>query len=309
MVKASANEPAVHRSAALAGDSTLTFSASAIVGDAIQALEPDGFQVGTANTVNGVRTTYYWMAFRTASSAGPPTALAIAAVNAGSHPSAGAGFPVLVQARDAAGIGRSVTSATAVSVSLKTGSGLLRGTLTGTIPAGASQVAIGGATYTKAESGVVLTASRTGGDALAPGDSAPFTVDPGAIARYAVALASPQTAGTAFAVSATAEDQFANPVTTDSSTRVTFGSASGRVLFDGNADGTYGDATRALRAGIASVNARSTNAETTAVIATDGGGKTGSAPLTVTSGAAAMLAFTIQPAGAPVGTPLPAPPT
>jgi hypothetical protein len=55
----------------------------------------------------------------------------------------------------------------------------LGGTLTGTISAGTSQVTISGATYTKAESGIIITATRSSGDVLAPGDSAGFTVNPG----------------------------------------------------------------------------------------------------------------------------------
>ena len=70
-------------------------------------------------------------------------------------------------------------------MSVKTGTGTLGGTLNGTILAGTSQVTIGLATYTKAESGVVLTAARTSGDTLIAGDTAPFTVSPGAAARLA----------------------------------------------------------------------------------------------------------------------------
>ncbi|HXL20377.1 MAG TPA: hypothetical protein VN961_22895, partial [Streptosporangiaceae bacterium] len=203
IVKAGVNSIGVHRSAALAGDSTLTFSAAVNPSNAIQALEADGFQVGTASTINGVGATYFWMAFGATSSGGPPTALAITSVNGGTHPTTGAVFSVVVQARDASGIRGTVTAATDVSLSLNTGSGHLGGTLTGTIPAGASQVTLNGATYTKAESGVVLTAIRTSGDALAPGDSAPFTVDPGPIAGYTVSLASPEPAGTPFGVTVT----------------------------------------------------------------------------------------------------------
>src|SRR5439155_10784681 len=51
------------------------------------------------------------------------------------------------------------------------------GTLTGTINAGSSSVTISGVIYDKAESGVVLTATRASGDSLTAGDSAPFTVN------------------------------------------------------------------------------------------------------------------------------------
>ena len=65
IIKAEANIEAVHHPDALgsATDSTLSFMAQANFNNGIQALESDGFQVGTNTTVNGNGTTYYWMAF------------------------------------------------------------------------------------------------------------------------------------------------------------------------------------------------------------------------------------------------------
>ena len=116
-----------------------------------------------------------------------------------------------------------------MALTLRSGTGTLGGTLTGTIPAGQSQVTISGVTYSKAESGVVLTASRTSGDEFVPGDSAPFTVNPGAIYSYTLTLSSPQAAGTSFGVTVTAKDQFANTVTTDNTTVVTLSSSTSHV--------------------------------------------------------------------------------
>jgi len=116
-------------------------------------------------------------------------ALAIASVNGGVHPIAGIGFVVVVEARAADGTPRNVAATTHVRLCLKTGIGSLGGTLTGTIPAGASQVVISGVTYTTAERGVVVTAVGTSGDELTPGDSPAFTTEPGAIASYTVKLA------------------------------------------------------------------------------------------------------------------------
>jgi YD repeat-containing protein len=116
----------------------------------------------------------------TLATAPAPTTLTIIDVNGGSSPSAGTGFAVVVRAQDAGGQPANVTAATGVSLSLKTGTGTLGGALTGTIPAGASQTTIAGVTYAKAESGVVLTATRSSGDALTGGDSAAFSVNPGA---------------------------------------------------------------------------------------------------------------------------------
>ncbi|MCX6879141.1 MAG: Ig-like domain-containing protein, partial [Verrucomicrobia bacterium] len=105
------------------------------------------------------------------------TKLAITSVNGGVSPIAGTAFSVVVQGQDAGGTPGGVTAATAVSLSLKTGTGTLGGMLSGTIAAGASVVTISGATYSKAESGVVLTATRTSGDNLTAGDSGAFAVN------------------------------------------------------------------------------------------------------------------------------------
>ncbi|HEU4341099.1 MAG TPA: hypothetical protein VFU31_05965, partial [Candidatus Binatia bacterium] len=114
-----------------------------------------------------------------------PTKLAITTVNGGNNPSAGIGFAAVVQAQDASGTPRNVATATGVSLSLKTGTGTLGGNLTGTVAAGTSQVTISGVSYTKAESGVVITATQTSGDVLTAGDSTPFAVDPGAASTLA----------------------------------------------------------------------------------------------------------------------------
>src|SRR5439155_1087833 len=133
------NERAVQRSSAMVGDYSLMFDNTGPKPNYVQALQADGFQVGTASTINGAGATYFWMAFGAPGLGGPPTALAITSVNGGSHPSAGTAFSVVVQARDASGMRRNVTAATGLSLNLKTGNGPLGGTLTGIIPAGANQ--------------------------------------------------------------------------------------------------------------------------------------------------------------------------
>jgi hypothetical protein len=108
-----------------------------------------------------------------------PTKLAVASVNGGSSPAVGTAFNVVVQAQDDGGTPQNVRSNTAISLSLNTGTGTLGGTLTGTIPAGTNSVTISGVTYTKAESGVSLTATQTSGDNLTAANSSSFTVNPG----------------------------------------------------------------------------------------------------------------------------------
>jgi hypothetical protein len=108
-----------------------------------------------------------------------PTKLAVTSVNGGSSPAVGTAFNVVVQAQDNGGTPQNVRSNTAISLSLNTGTGTLGGTLTGTIPAGTISVTISGVTYTKAESGVSLTATQTSGDNLTAANSSSFTVNPG----------------------------------------------------------------------------------------------------------------------------------
>jgi hypothetical protein len=56
--------PAVARPSSLAGDNTLTFAATAMGNNRIQALEPNGFQLGTSTDVNANLITYYYLAVR-----------------------------------------------------------------------------------------------------------------------------------------------------------------------------------------------------------------------------------------------------
>lgn len=63
VVKSGASGAPVHRPASLSGDSTLLYG-SANAANLIQALEVDGFQVGTDGQVNTNGTTYYYVAFR-----------------------------------------------------------------------------------------------------------------------------------------------------------------------------------------------------------------------------------------------------
>ena len=112
-------------------------------------------------------------------SAAPPssaTKLAVVSISPAS-PVAGQPFSVTVQAQDAANQPANVSTATGISLSA-TGS-TIGGTTTGTIPAGQNRVTISGVTLSPAATGVTITATRTSGDNLSPGTSAPFTVQAG----------------------------------------------------------------------------------------------------------------------------------
>ncbi len=116
-----------------------------------------------------------------------PAKLVVTTVNGGVNPRAGVGFSLVVQAQTASGVAANVTGSTGVSLSLKSGVGTLGGTLSGTIAASTNQVTIMEISYTKAESGVIITATPSGGDTLSGGDSAPFTVEPGEASALAFA--------------------------------------------------------------------------------------------------------------------------
>jgi len=180
--------------------------------------------------------------------------LAVTSVNGGINPTAGAGFSVMVKVQGAGGGVVNTLTDTTVTLTRASGTGTLGGTLTGTILAGTSSVTISNVTYTKAESGVALTASPTGGDAVASGNSAVFTVVAGAAATLTLTSGNNQSAlglatlANPFVVTVT--DANSNVV---SGTGVTFaiatvpGNATGQSLSLTNAvTGTNGQASSTL---------------------------------------------------------------
>ena len=105
-----------------------------------------------------------------------PTQLAITSVNGGSNPVVGTAFNVVVAAQAADSSSQNVATATTVQLSVNTGVGALGGTTTCVIPTSSSGCTVTGVTYSQVDTGVVLTAMRTAGDSLTPGNSAPFNV-------------------------------------------------------------------------------------------------------------------------------------
>jgi hypothetical protein len=172
------------------------------------------------------------------------TKLAITSISPTS-PTAGTGFSVTVESQDASSGTANVTSDTGLTLSLHTGTGTLGGTVTGTILNGAHSVTISGVTYTKAEAGVILTATRTSGNTLTAGDSAAFTVVAGAFTKLQLLVPgetaapgtttgktgtpSPQTAGSALTVTVNAVDANWNLVSSTDTVRIT-SSDSGATL-------------------------------------------------------------------------------
>ncbi|HEY7824597.1 MAG TPA: hypothetical protein VIG24_17275, partial [Acidimicrobiia bacterium] len=105
-----------------------------------------------------------------------------------------------------------------VTLARGSGTGTLGGTTSGTIAVGASAVTISGVTYSKAESGVTVTATGEGASSLVDGKtgtSASFAVTAGAATQYGVTLSSSTpTAGGNVTVTAQLQDANGNAVAT-----------------------------------------------------------------------------------------------
>ena len=105
-----------------------------------------------------------------------PTKLAITSVNGGTNPTYGDTFSVVVQSQNASSVATNVTANTNFTLSVATGTGTIGGTVTGTILSGQNTATVTGVTYSKAENGVSLIATRTSGNTLTAGTSASFNV-------------------------------------------------------------------------------------------------------------------------------------
>ena len=90
----------------------------------------------------------------------------------------GAPFSITVSSLDLGNNPQVVTGDNLITLTLATGTGTLGGTLTGTLLNGTSSVTFTGITYSKAESGVSVTATQTGTPTLTAATSATFTVSP-----------------------------------------------------------------------------------------------------------------------------------
>jgi hypothetical protein len=108
-----------------------------------------------------------------------PERLAISSILPASPSSTGT-FNVTVQSQNNAGLSGNVNQNTNVTLSVHTGTGLLTGTISGTILSGQSSVTITGVRYGTAENGVRLKATVTSGMSLTEGIGNPFNVLQGA---------------------------------------------------------------------------------------------------------------------------------
>lgn len=207
---------------------------------------------------------------------GTPTKLVITQVNSGASPQAGTAFSVVVQSQDVGSAAANVTTNTNVTLSLNSGTGTLGGTLTGTITAGSSSVTINGVTYTKAESGVKITATRTSGDPLTAGTSAAFTVTAGAVTQYLLTPATTRViVDVADRITITPADANGNATTGSASVTIIGRNAADtadnpNVQVDADKNGTFGDAVVNTSAGAATFDIKNAVVESFKVKASDG---------------------------------------
>ena len=174
-----------------------------------------------------------------------PTALGFTAtsINGGTSPTAGLPFSVVVKAVDANGLPRNVTTQTSVTLTQTAGTPFsLEGNPVGYILAGTNSVTITGVVYDTAESGVVLTATASGGDSLTPVDSSPFTVIPDTTPTSLTVTGFPssQTAGVAGDVTVTAKTPGGATATSYVGT-VHFSSTDGQAVVPANYTFVPGD--------------------------------------------------------------------
>jgi len=182
---------------------------------------------------------------------------------------AGTPFAIIVTATtDGTTIDTGYSGTKSIVFSGPTGSPTYPATVNFTSGAGTASI-----TLTKAEA-IAITA--TDGTIMGIASSS-LTVNPGAIASYAVTASPSQTVGVAFNITVTAVDIFNNTVTADSSTSVTMSSGSGNMLFDTNP--------KTLASGVFTVSATDNSIETTTITATDANSKTGTLPNVVVGAA------------------------
>jgi serine protease inhibitor ecotin len=230
--------------------------------------------------------------------AAAPTQLAIISVNGGTNPVAGVAFDIVVEAQDGTNAAAPVVANTTFSLSLASGTGPLLGTASGQINATFSQVTVTGITYNKAESGVSVVATNTGGDVLTAGTSATFTVDPGNVsATSSTVTAAPPSVvadgATTSLVTVTLLDSLSNPVP---------GKTVSLAHSSGPGSPTIGAASGLSDpSGVVTFTVKSTTAATDVFTATD----VTDSSLAITQ--TATVDFTVGPVSAAVSTVVPSP--
>ncbi|MFH0866053.1 MAG: lamin tail domain-containing protein [Bacteroidota bacterium] len=174
--------------------------------------------------------------------ASAPTKLGVTSVNGGTDPYVNTGYYAVVKSLDVNDIPSAVPSNVNFSITLATGSGILGGTLTGTIPAGTSADTVFGITYNTAETGVSITATDDAA-VLTSGTSALFTVQalPPAAVKLAVTdinAGVDPIVGQIFTATIETHDITGNPVNVVSNVNITLSAIFGTGTLGGIVTGT-----------------------------------------------------------------------
>lgn len=161
-------------------------------------------------------------------------------------PIAGQPFDVDVYVTDQFGNLSNVTQNSNIRLRLSVGTGVLGGTIDGTITAGNSSTTISGATYTVAENNVVLIVDRLSGNFLVAGTSDPITVAGATPEALRITTLANQTAGAPFNVTVSAIDAFGNPSDVAADTNVSLSLFLGTGVLGGTTTGTIAAGTSSV---------------------------------------------------------------
>ncbi|MBI4649134.1 MAG: lamin tail domain-containing protein, partial [Bacteroidia bacterium] len=171
-----------------------------------------------------------------------PTRLKIISINNGFSPIIDTPFDVVVHAQDNFGVDANALSDVNITLNLATGTGVLGGTLTGTIAAGTNAVTISGVTYNIAESGVSIFVTDDS-SALSADTSNIFTVlgsppVPAKLSIVSVNNGTDPVINTLFDVVIEVRDSADSPVAISSEVSITLSLASGTGVLGGTTTGT-----------------------------------------------------------------------
>ncbi len=153
-------------------------------------------------------------------------------------PIAGVPFDVDIYVTDQFENLTNVTQDCDIELRLSAGTGVLGGTIDGTITTGTNSTTISGVTYNVAESNVVLVIDRLSGDFLVAGTSDPITVAGAAPVALEIAAIANQTAGTPFSVTVRALDGLGNQSDVTADTDISLQLLLGSGVLAGTTTGT-----------------------------------------------------------------------
>ncbi|NLE60933.1 MAG: hypothetical protein GX616_21520 [Planctomycetes bacterium] len=153
-------------------------------------------------------------------------------------PIAGVPFNVDIYVTDQFENLANVTQDCDIRLRLSAGTGVLGGTIDGTITTGTSSTTISGVTYNVAESNVVLVIDRLSGDFLVAGTSDPITVAGAAPVALEIPAIANQTAGTPFNVTVRALDGLGNESDVTADTDISLQLFLGSGVLAGTTTGT-----------------------------------------------------------------------